>query len=390
MRRCLLLLSFALLAGSAAAQGASQAPAARPAPPRLVIDGPAEVVFDPKTDACDGHDVPDVPPRAYRDATGTVRMFALHYENRALAGATLDRLKLNCKVVFRAAGKPDPAAYDDKSWIAATWTDDGRTIHGLIHHEYQANTHKGRCRFPEYMSCWYNSVLAIHSADGGDTFAKPARPVVTSTPFPQEVDQGRHRGFFNPSNIVTDGVWHYMLAATTGWQGQEGGACLFRTDRIADPARWRAFDGVGFETRFVDPYREKAAPGARCLPLAPFPAPVGSVTKHIPSGRWIAVFQAQKDDRRFAVSGIYAAASSDLKTWSEPALVLATKTLYDNPCGAGEINSYPTLIDRTSPARNFDTTGATADLYLSRMRIDGCNHTSDRKLVRLKVVIGGK
>lgn len=386
MKRSVTTLS--LLFGLLAPQMLTAQTPARPAPPSVVIDGPEEVVFEPKRDACDGHDVPDVPPRAYRDATGTIQMFALHYENRALKGSSLDKLKLDCKTVFRGTHNADPAAFDDKSWIAATWTNDGKTIHGLIHHEFQANTHPGRCSSKEYMSCWYNTILAIRSTDSGASFAKTARPVVASAPFPQNVEQGRHRGFFNPSNIVTDGVWHYMITSTTGWNGQPHGACLFRTDTIADPTRWRAYDGVDFSVRHVDPYREKTNPAATCMPIGPFPAPVGSITRHQPSGQWIAVYQAQKDDKGHTVSGIYAAASKDLKIWSDPRLVLATKTLYDNPCGGGYLNSYPTLIDRASPARNFDTTGDTADLYLSRLRVDGCKHTSDRQLVRMKVTVG--
>lgn len=383
LNRCavpaLVLLS---LAGTASGQV--------PAPPNIMLDGPEVVVFDPKRDACDGHDVPDVPPRLYRDAGGKIRLFTLHFENRALVGDRLDALKLDCRVVFRGAHSAVPAAYDDKSWIAATWTRDGKTIHGLIHHEYQGNTHPGRCTKSDYMSCWYNSVLAIRSDDMGNTFAKTPNPVVASAPFPQEVEQGRHRGFFNPSNIVTDGVWHYMIAATTGWTGQPSGACLFRTDNIADPTAWRAFDGTGFTIRYTDPYAGKSQPGAACLPLAPFPAPVGSITRHAASGQWIAVFQAQQDARRFAVAGIYAAASKDLKSWSEPRLLLATKTLYDNPCGAGALNSYPTLIDANATTRNFEDTGDTPDLYVSRLRVDGCKHTSDRKLVKIPVKISIK
>lgn len=383
MTRSTAALTFGLcLLGTAAAQGT--------APPRIVIDGPEEVMFDPRRDACDGHDVPDVPPRLYRDAAGKIHLFTLHFENRALIGDTLDSLKLECRVAFRGSHAADPAAYDDKSWIAATWTADGRTIHGLAHHEYQGNTHPGRCTRPDYMSCWYNTVLALKSTDGGANFAKTARPVVASAPFPQNIEQGRHRGFFNPSNIVSDGVWHYMIAATTGWTGQSSGACLFRTDNIADPARWRAFDGVGFETAFVDPYRERTNPLNTCAPLAPFPAPVGSLTRHAASGQWIAVYQAQKDDKRFAASGIYAAASKDLKTWSAPVMLLPTRTLYDDPCGAGVLNSYPTLIDPAAKTRNFEDTGDTPYLYLSRLRVEGCKHTSDRKLVRVKVRIGGK
>lgn len=349
-----------------------------------------QVVFDPRRDACDGHDVPDVPPRAYRDAQGNIRLFTLHYENRALIGPDFDSLRINCKVVFRGQQTADPAAYDDKSWITATWTRDGKTIHGLAHHEFQANAHEGRCVYREYMPCWYNTILAIRSTDGGETFTKPPAPVVASSPFPQNIGQGRHRGFFNPSNIVSDGVWHYMIASTTGWSGQAGGACLFRTDNIADPARWRAFDGTDFTVKFEDPYRGKPDPKKTCAPVGPFPAPVGSITKHRGSGLWVAVFQAKADGRQFPVSGIYIATSRNLKVWGAPSRLIATKTLYDDAAGAEMLRSYPVLIDRAATTRNFEDIGDTPELYLSRMRVEKGKHTSDRALVRLKVEIAVK
>lgn len=379
MRHIAPILALALFAPSPAHAATAAAP--------VVVEGPARIVFNPATDACDGYDVPDVPPRAFRDAAGDVRLFALHFENRALVGPSLDALKINCRIVFRGARNGDPARYDDKSWIAATWTGDGKTVHGLIHHEFQANAHPGRCVFGQYMPCWYNSVLAIRSGDGGQSFEKTAKPVVANSPFEQHIGQGRHRGFFNPSNIVSDGAWHYMIASTTGWTGQPSGACLFRTDNIADPTRWRAWNGAGFETRFGDPYRKDADPSRTCRPLPPFPAPVGSITKHRPSGQWVAVFQASADGRAFPTAGIYAATSADLIAWSPPRRVLETKTLYDSPCGASHLHSYPALIDGEARTRNFEDIGDAPDLYLSRMRIDGCKHTSDRVLVRMKVRI---
>lgn len=383
MRQIALALVLLSVAGPAIAAQASGLPAA----PSITVEGPEEIVFNPKTDACDGYDVPDVPPRAFRDASGTVKLFALHFENRALAGKSLDSLKIDCKVVFRANRNPDPAAHDDKSWIAATWTADGKTINGLVHHEYQANSHPGRCVYKDYLPCWYNTILAIRSTNGGQTFEKSSKAAVASSPFEQHVGQGRQRGFFNPSNIVSDGVWHYMIASTTGWTGQPGGACLFRTDSIGDPSRWRAWSGTGFGTKFGDPYRNAADPTKTCRVLTPFPAPVGSITKHTPSGLWIAVFQAAGNGRTFPTSGIYAVSSPDLINWSVPKRIFETKTLYDDPCGAKSLNSYPTLIDRDAKTRNFEDTGDTPDLYLSRMRIDGCKHTGDRVLMRTKVRI---
>ena len=217
---------FACLAGLwlFSAFSASAQILAAPVAPTILIDGPEEVVFDPKRDACDGHDVPDVPPRLYRDASGDIKIFALHFENRAMVTRDFKTFKVDCKIVLRGTGNADPAAYDDRSWISATWTRDGKAIHGLAHHEYQGNTHKGRCSKPDYLSCWFNTILAIQSGDGGTSFSKAPAPVVASAPFTQDAQQGRHRGFFNPSNIITDGVWHYMITSTTGWNGQPPGA----------------------------------------------------------------------------------------------------------------------------------------------------------------------
>lgn len=359
--------------------------------------GEPVVVFDPKRDACDGHDVPDAPLRAWRSTEGAIHAFGLHYENRRLSGASLLHLKPECGVVFRGSGHADPAKYDDRSWITATWTQDGRTIHALVHHEFQANTHKGRCAYSEYMKCWWNSVLAVRSEDGGQTFTRSGPGVIAATPFPSEIEQGRHRGFFNPSNIIARDGFFYTLISTTGWGAQpgradqRGGVCLFRS---ADPAKgdWRAYDGKGFGARFPDPYSSDRPAAQACKVIAPFPAPVGALVRHRPSGSYLAIFQASQGTPdgfggTFPTSGFYLAASRDLINWRPPSLVLETKTLYDSPCGANALNSYPVLIDGKAETRNFEDIGDEAQLFYAQMRIEGCNHTSDRKLIARKIRI---
>ncbi|MFL4987270.1 MAG: hypothetical protein ACJ8C0_02830 [Microvirga sp.] len=381
------VLAAAIVLALAAVVG-RQAVAAEPplAAPTLV--GPPEIVFASTKDACDGHDVPDAPVRAFRDAKGAVVLFGMHYQNRALRGESFDKLKLDCRIVLASSGKADPAAYDDKSWITATWTEDGTRVEALLHHEYQANHHAGRCKAKEYLACWYNTVLAVASSDGGASFPRPKTPqVVAAAPFRQEVGQGRHRGFFNPSNIVTDGALRYMFAATTGWDGQPSGACLFRTADVADGSAWRAWDGEQFSVRYADPYRSHDKPARACRPIEPFPAPVGAVVRHRPSGAWIAVFQAAADGGRFPEPGFYYAASRDLVAWDKPRLLIAGKTLYDSPCGASELIAYPSLLDREANGRNFDDVGDAAELYFATLRIEGCAVTSDRNLVRRKVAI---
>ena len=373
-----------LLAGAVGLLPASAAPDSTGAPPRIRLAGPPSLVFEAPRQACDGDDVPDAPARAFHLADGSVRMFGLHTKNRSLVGPDLADVRIDCKPALVSHGNPDPAAYDDESWITATWTFDGRRIDALIHHEYQGNEHPGRCRFPDYMQCWFNTILAARSDDGGASFVKDPHPVVASAPFRQDIDQGRHRGFFNPSNMVSDGTATYFLASTTGWEGQPNGVCLFRSLSPADPQSWRAFDGAGFSVSSRDPYRTSATVRPPpCVPVGPFPAPVGSVTRQRSTGSWIAVFQASADKALFPVPGFYASQSRDLLHWGPPRLIVPGKTLYDDACtSGGRMIAYPSILDPRDPSRNFDQTGDHPDLFYTVLVVDGCTVTGRRTLIR--------
>jgi hypothetical protein len=373
---------------------AATQPGAQPRGDRqLVVTtvGPVEVLYDAQRQGCDVNDIPDAPLRAYRTAEGTIAAFALHYDNRRLVGPDFSALKLECDVVFRGTGNGDPARYDDRAWIAATYTEDGKNVFGLVHHEFQAHAHAGRCTSRDYMACWWNSVFAILSQDGGKSFARVPSPVMAASPEKSEIGQGRHRGFFNPSNIVKTNWGYQSFIATTGWAGQPSGVCLFQAKSLAGGADWRAFSGRGFHARFPDPYSEPMR-GETCQPIAPFPAPVGSVTLHEPSGLWLAVFQAAQGmpdgmGGSYPVSGLYSASARDLTRWSAPRLILETKTLYDNPCGESAVRSYPSLVDPASKSRNFETTGDVALLTYSETPVQGCNLRHERRLVARKVRI---
>ena len=355
---------------------------------KLTLEGSWQTMFDPAKDRCDGHDVPDTPARAFRNPEGEIVMFALHYVARALRGPSLDRMKVDCKPAYGSPLDPDPAAYNSQSWIAATWTRNGRDVEAIIHHEYRAALHN-RCGVPanNALACWYNTLLSARSRDGARTFAKHAYPVMAAAPFRQDFEQHRHRGFLNPSNMFSDGKFVYLFAAQTGWRGQPHGVCLFRSAEPAQPRSWRAWDGASFSIAFDDPYRPNMQWPRPCKTIEPFPAQVGAVIRHRPSGVFVAVVQTWKDQRRFPVPGFYYATSRDLKNWSEPALLMATRTLYDDACGARALNSYPSILADDSQSRNFDDAGAQAWLYWSMMRIDGCVHTSDRKLMRQRLIL---
>ena len=383
-----------LVAALALSCGAVPPVRAAPEPPlsALILTGPERTLFSASRDACDGADVPDAPARAFRDASGGIALYGLHYRNRALRGPDFEHLRIDCRVVLDSGEKPDPALYDDRSWITATWTEDGTNVAALLHHEYQANEHEGRCRSKVYMECWYNTITAAASRDGGLHFSRAAPPaVVAAPPFRQEEGQGRHRGFFNPSNIFGEGRYRYFLASTTGWDrpgsDQAAGVCLFRTERPDEPASWRAWTGTGFTAAFPDPYRRTFKIAETCKPVAPFPAPVGAVVRHRGSGAWIAVFMAAKGGA-FAESGFYWSTSRDLLVWDVPRLLIAGATLYDDPCRAGaRLIAYPSLLDPGAKGRNFDDVGEGAFLTFATLRLEGCTITSDRDLVRRPVAI---
>ena len=365
--------------------------AAEPPLSSLTLVGPPTFVFKAGRDACDGSDVPDASARAFRDAAGAIALFGMHYRNRALRGPDLDQLKLDCTVVLDSGEKADPSLYDDRSWITATWTEDGARIAALVHHEYQANEHPGRCTAKAYEACWYNTITAAASTDGGRSFVRTTPPTVAmAAPFRQEAGQGRHRGFFNPSNVFADGRFRYVFVSTTGWDrpgDQEAGVCLFRTATPADPASWRAWTGTGFTAAFPDPYRTKGARAETCKPVAPFPTPVGAVVRHRGTGAFVALFMAKAGDG-FAQSGFYWTSSRDLLTWDVPRLLVAGATLYDDPCAApGGLIAYPSLLDPRAEGRNFDDVGDTAILTYVTLKTEGCTITSDRDLLRRPVAI---
>ncbi|MBX9635422.1 MAG: hypothetical protein K2X44_10630, partial [Magnetospirillum sp.] len=210
-------------------------------------------------DACDGRDIPDAPARAFRDGAGRVHLYAPHDVNRGLVGASLDGVRPDCRIAYRGGEQDDPAAFDDRAWLAAFATQDGQTVHALVHNEFQGHRRRDLCPSGQYMGCWNNSITAAISTDGGATFRR-VEGVVAALPYRYRGDLGRHAGYFNPSNLVRKDGFLYTLVFAVAQGAQKGGACLLRTDRPEDPSSWRAWDGKGFTVRFENPYREDDDP----------------------------------------------------------------------------------------------------------------------------------
>jgi hypothetical protein len=236
------------------------------------ITGPEEVIFDWTTQKCSQDDIPDIPARAFRDAQGTVQLIDSHYINRRFIGPSLNNLTHDCTIIFNAHLQSDPAKYDDHEWLHSLYTLDGNTIYALIHNEYHGYLYDPNCT-TGYNGCWHNSVTLATSTNGGNSYthATPPNHLVASIPYQYTANTGPV-GVFNPGNIIyrqSDG-YYYALLHLEQYQAQPVGTCVMRTNNLADPTSWRAWNGTSYSVQFINPYVQTNQPPQNhvCQPVS--------------------------------------------------------------------------------------------------------------------------
>lgn len=382
-----LLLVLASCTSVAPARSAEVNPDPQRPALRLAVSGPSVTVFKKSRDACDPLDIPDAPARAIRTAAGSVQLYAPHFHDRRLAGPDLLHLSNDCRVVFQGDERDDPAAFDDRAWIAALYTPDGQTIFAAVHNEFQGHRRPAVCPSGKYMDCWYNSVTAAVSHDAGTRFSRltPGADLIAALPYRYDEVTGHHSGYFNPSNIVSKDGALFMMVFATQAKDQQPGNCLLRTDRISDPAAWRGWDGSAFRVAFANPYNAPAQPRDHvCAPVGAGRLlwPVTSLVRHAPTGLFIALMMNGAHD-----GGIFYSTSPDLITWSKPAKLLSALGEGAYHCGDPAPAAYPSLLDPNSPDRNFMTVGQSADVFLTQYDVSTCQTSMNRDLIRIPVTI---
>jgi len=358
------------------------------------VIGPEEVVFDWSQDACESNDFPDVPARAFRDAWGRVQLIASHYTNRRMIGPDLNHLRRDCAVIMSSHLDPDPARFADREWIHSVYTLDGITVFALIHNEYQGNTHLGQCPSEMYRKCWYNSITLAISHNGGDSYthAQPPAHLLASLPYTYVPDSGPF-GVFNPSNIVHNNAdgYYYALLHLEQYRAEPWGTCVMRSANLADPTSWRAWDGKGFNVRFINPYLEPAnsLTSHLCQPVSrnQIQKMSESLTFNAYVNRFLLVGTAGTRDSTTGrvVWGIYYSLSDDLIHWTPRQLIMEAETPWSYQCGDPNPILYPAVLDPKSTSRNFETTGKQVYLYFTRFNYASCEESSDRDLVRIPI-----
>jgi hypothetical protein len=355
------------------------------APPGLVmkVTGPPVAVFTHASDACEIWDIPDAPARAIRTSDGQVLLFATHFHNYLLRGRDLRDVHPDCHEVYAGAELDNPAAFNDRAWLAAPFTRDGVTIIAVVHNEFQGHRRPALCPSGRYLDCWYNALTLAVSHDSGASFT--ASGLVAALPYRYDEVTGAHRGYFNPSNIVPFGNDQMMFAFATDARAQHAGNCLLRTERPEDPQSWRGWDGQGFGVRFINPYTQHDVSGVHvCTPVAvgQLRWPITSLVHHIPSGLFIAMMQDAGPG-----GGVYYATSRDLLSWSEPVRLMSSVGTSAWHCGDTSPLAYPAILDASSSDFSFATIDNTPILFLTRFNAHDCALGADRDLIRLPLAV---
>ena len=382
------LLSYQLLHGS---QTANKPSTLEP----VQVLGPEETVFSWNRDRCEDDDIPDLPARAFRDESGQVQLISAHFVNRRFTGPNLNRVTHRCEVTMRSGMEADPARFNDREWLAAPYTPDGRTVYALVHNEYQGQAHPGRCPSGEYFKCWYNAVTLAVSRDGGDSFQDSRPPpahLVASIPSAYVPDAGIY-GIFSPSNIVRrkDDGYYYSLVVARPFRQQQLGSCLVRTNDLGDPTSWRAWDGSGFRVSMPSPYQPGLGPPSDhvCRPVSrnEIGSMHESLTYNTYLGKYLLVgLSGDRLPRRRGVTfGIYYSVSDDLIDWSRRKLIREAQLPWTYKCGEASPILYPSLLDPDSTSRNFETTGERPYLYFTRFHYRDCVQTLNRDLIRVQL-----
>ncbi len=374
----------ALAVVSALAIGASSA-AAGPSLDIHVLPGET-ILFDQQSEACDNSHLPDAPARAFRDGAGQTVVFAPNFKNRLFRGPDLLHLTPDCAISFRAAGSDQPEELDDRTWLEGFYTTDGKTVFALASASYIPYRHDMPCPAgDEHTDCWLNGIAALRSTDGGNSFqyvAAPPNHVILQPDFAL-ADTADPPGYITNTNLVSLGGDVYSIV----WRrdGERSRNCLIRSPN-GDLDRWEVLSGGEFRLIAQLDHGAWRVQEAECDRIGPpGMSAIRGIVQHRPSGVYVAVLQHRRRSPSGELEhGFFYSLSTDLKTWSQPELLLPIALRTD----AGPTDSwasYPSLIDDDSPDLNFSTMDDTA--YLVFVRFEPESKGWARQLVAVPIAL---
>lgn len=384
---------------SSAQQGAT--------PPQLTLaDSVIETFHDSDDDRCGTTEIHfDGPLRAFEDDSHTIHLTVTNGAAKSWqwTGSATDYMSrpstatLDCvSIMDGASNNPDPAAFDQRTWIQALYWDSPR-LYAYGHGDYMGyRSGVAGCTRPGTVGepwCWYSSIpVWITRVDAPETHftlnkitdAPDHVAIYPHVQFPADPLQSPKAGWIGygaPSNIFrgrnADGTHdgnYYMFAYTnSGYANQPRGVCLFRTATPEYRTTWRAWnDGTSqFDLQMKNPY-DPGTTNSPCTVIEPsiFNTYLRSVQWHEASGHYIGIYRRP--------DGVYYTTSTDLLNWNAPQLLLTSTT--------DEAN-YPVVIDFDGGDNgddNFDTIYDAGNTYLYYGKVIGSGHTRiTRRLIEV-------
>jgi hypothetical protein len=359
-------------------------------------NGKPFVVFDTQTDGCDSQDLPDMPARAFRDASGTIHLFAYHFNATENLGRTLLATKHDCRVVMRSDQSKSPQDFDDFNWLTSFYTQDGKTVVSIVHVEFHGADQPALCPSRKWLGCMQTSIAEAISTDGGFTFSRSpgAKGLVASLPHRYLSDQNLWYGFMNPTNIITDHEHprykYFMVSYITPVLADPPdaghyGVCLLRSATPEDPHSWRAWGGRSFNIEFKSPYIESGSLTRRvpCQPIGGGKTSwtLGSVSWYSKRQLYVLTMRCQPWEKG-CIPGAYISTSRDLIDWSMP-----IPLLLDSQTPTGRAQTAPSLLDPAADDRNFQDVTDSPWLFTIEMFKVGNNDV--RRLLAYPVHLQG-
>ena len=359
--------------------------------PGPVILGTEETVFDWSSDAFELEDIPDGPARAFIDANGDIQLLATHFKNRRMIGSDFDNLVHEYSLVMDSDLDSDPSNYNANEWLSATYVTPDDTIYALIHNEY-VGSYFGQYS-GNWMESWYNSITSAESTDNGVSYSHAAAPpnhLVASIPYTYQAMEGYGpAGIFGGSNIIKNpnDDYYYTLVHLEVFGYQDWGVGVMRTDNLSDPTSWRAWNGIGYDTRPINPYTEGTYDPADHVFQPVSRDNISKMCSSLTFNTYFNKFMVvgmRCDGLNGRPDGIYYSLSDDLITWTPDQLIMECETWWNSDITDSK-HHYPSIIDPDSPGRNFEYSDQEAYLYYTLWHDDDPSTTYNRDLVRIPI-----
>ena len=351
------------------------------------VDKQKDIIFDYSKDRCNDKDTPDAPPRFVLNYKGDIVLFSTQDVNRIMVSHSFDHFVRICDPIFTGKHLDNPGEFNDRQWLASFWTDNGRKIYAVIHDEYWGHMRKELCRGGSYRDCWRNSLTTAVSLDGASSFHELEAPenTLATIPYKYMGFSGHPVGYFQPTNIVKYGTYYYFMFRATNYRAQRAGTCVVRTQSIANPRSWRAWDGRGYDAKFLDPYISDLRPDTHvCSPVgAGSLFDVGSLSFDLKTNLFVALTSRTNQTDKFP--GAYVSTSSDMIHWS-PAVLLCSESELATDDVQRDLYGFFSLIDESSSSRNFDSISSHPNLYIYYIEMDQKHAPYVRNMVRRRVL----